>query len=298
MSEPIKTIITPDQISESFSSWSVSKIKTLQKCPLQFYLKYLLKLKATPLEVTEGDIATMVGKDAHLALELALGGIPLREALAKVKAQSELPENSWSEVENLEYNIQAFVDRINNFKFSHKIKNIYQEKRIAITKDLQPTSFYAKNSWLKGVIDFIIELHNGDVIIIDHKRGGNPEFGLKMHKFQLETYLPLYNYGVASINSGQVGVHFIQAGQLITSDLIPKDETEGRIINDVRFRIDVAVDNVVDSGKFDYERGSHCTYCDYRDLCKGGKRGTANELQQFIEKSKSEVETWSNVRED
>lgn len=279
-------------LQPAFSAWSVSKIKTLQKCPLQFYLKYVIKLKVKPTEVTPGDILTMTGKDAHKVLELSLGGMPLEKALNRVKDDSELPVEHWCNVENLGFNIQSFVDRINNFKAAHKIKRIYQELQIGITEDLKPTSFYGTNVWFRGIIDFALLMENGDLIPVDHKTGPDPSFGLKNYTFQLESYLPLFHYGVTPINNGQYGVHFIRAGELLTGSLIPREDIETRIVNQLHFNIDTAVDAIKDAGKFNYKIGSQCEYCDYRELCRGGKRGTANQLQHYIEKTKPIVDTW------
>jgi len=48
-----------------------------------------------------------------------------------------------------------------------------------------------------------------------------------------------------------------------------------------------AVRKVKDAGRFFYSRGNHCKYCNYREACQDGKRGTSGLLQTAEDASSS-----------
>lgn len=284
MSEATPSIeVTPDGLGP----WSTSKVKVLQKCPLQFYLKYIKKLKPEEKELGDDLLVTEYGKAAHFVIEKVMEGKTVQKAISlAADLNKTIPQDKWENIETLEYNIGKFAERISEFEVKNGVKHKFQELKIGITKDLKKAPFFGKNVWFRGVIDFGILLNNGDVILLDHKYGPDPAWGLKHFQFQLNNYLPLYHYGVNNVRGGQTGVHFIKHGD-VKMDAYQSTLKFNAIMQELIFFIDCAVQRVQEEGVFFYERGNHCKWCDFSKACSSGKnKRTAGELQQYVDESR------------
>lgn len=282
--EFINGIIQADAVAVPFAinefnldAWSPSKLKALQKCPWQFYLKYILKFKIPEkLQTASDPTSANVGKAAHQILEYGMIGKGLAESFTKTKVEyvdrdKSLTVEQWVElVEPLEYNIQSFLERIEALGRSTKIRKVLTELRIAITKDYEPTGFFSKDAWLRGVVDLILQLENGDIIILDHKTGGG-EGSPKVYKPQLDWYKVLFHYGIDEIEGAQTGIHFIRMGDIKMLDYSPKADIEGNLKNTLEMTIEGALDAVREKGYFKHVRGAYCKWCEYDNVgCKSG----------------------------
>jgi hypothetical protein len=250
--------------------WSYSKMKTLRSCPLQFYLKYLLKHKTEKQPISE---VTEIGKAAHRILELILvTGKSLNEAFADTRLEymGVLSAEVWKEkVETLELSISKFKDRIDSFAIQTPIKKVMQELRIGVTKDWNPTGFFSSDVYYRGVIDFVILLENSDIITIDHKTGAPAVMGIRNFSDQLDTYKVLYYYGISKIRGAQSGIHFIRDGEVKMGDYSSAETIEKSLLNRVEFNIIGAIDQVKELGKFKRISCNTCKYCEFREPCKG-----------------------------
>lgn len=258
----------------SLGPWSMSKLKVLQKCPFQFYLKYVLKLKV-PQDVAgrEDTQSADVGTAAHLVLEHVMQGVSLDHAFAMAKPEfvpGKLSEDTWVEkVLSLEHSVSAFKERIDALGARHKIKKVYTELRVGVTREWQPCGFFHNDVYIRGVIDLCILLDNGDVVIIDHKTGGG-EGSIRPYEDQLNSYKALFHFGVRPVRGAQSFIHFIAAGEVKPSTMSQKEEIESKIRQLLEFSIEGAIDNVSELGFFKHKRGSYCKWCDYDSVCKPG----------------------------
>jgi hypothetical protein len=257
-----------------FGAWSVSKLKVLQKCPLQFFLKYVLKIKV-PKHIggRQETLSADVGTAAHRILELVLTGLDLNKAIAATHKEfvpGKLTESQWEEhVSTLTYSINAFKERIEDFNRRHPIKRIFTEISASVTRDWEPTGFFSKNSYFRGIIDLCLQLEDGSLVIIDHKTGGDEmPMGIRPFEFQLNSYKPLFHYGVQPIEGAQSFVHFIRASDVKSGDYHDADEIENKLKRAIEWEMDGAVDTVSEMGFFKHIAGSHCKWCDYHNLCK------------------------------
>jgi hypothetical protein len=260
----------------SLGPWSHSKVKVLEKCPLQFYLKYVLKVKLPPRLSGQNDtVTTDVGSAAHKILELVFAGQTISDAYAAAKAEfvpSKLTEEIWAEkLETVEFNITQFKDRIDNFKKRHKVNKVYTELRLGVTRDWKSTRFFAADVWMRGVIDFVIVLDNGDALILDWKYGPPAAAGIRNYKQQLDSYKPMIHFGLKKINGATSGVGFIREGEIVMDEFTQREDIEGKMKNMIEWNIQGAIDSVKTEGNFEHRVGNHCKYCEYATWCKAKK---------------------------
>lgn len=259
----------------TLAPWSISKLKCLQKCPLQFFLKYVLKVKI-PLEIAakQDTLLADVGSAAHRILELVVLGSDITRAYYEAKQEfvpKKLTPEQWSEhVQNLEMSVIAFKERMEKMQRAYPIKRVLTELRIGVTKDWEATGFFADDVYFRGIIDLVIQLENKDGIILDHKTGGG-EGSIRPYEQQLNSYKPLFHKGVSPVAGVQAGVHFIRAQEIKMGEYSPVEEIETKIVKDLEWTLEGAVDRVKDLGFFKHIRGSQCKYCEYDGAgCKEG----------------------------
>jgi ATP-dependent helicase/DNAse subunit B len=142
----------PEEIDFSVdgqAAWSMSKQKTLNQCPLNYYLQYIVKLKLKPFE---GSLVTEVGKAAHLILESILLGKTLRDSYSLAREKfGNILDSDWNEhVVTLEMSIMSFQDRLKKFEETNPIKRIIQEQRVGVTRNYETTGFFGDDVFLQG----------------------------------------------------------------------------------------------------------------------------------------------------
>jgi len=120
--------------------WSYSALTAFETCPKRFYLTRVSRQVQEPQ--TE---ATIWGNKVHKALELyAKGEQPLPKDLKRYA---------------------KYVDKILSYEGKRVI-----EKRVALDKNLRPTTWMAKNVWVRGVIDIGV-VGSEKAYLLDWKTG-------------------------------------------------------------------------------------------------------------------------------
>lgn len=268
MTDKLDFIFTP----MGMAPWSYSKLKTLQQCPLQFYLKYIIKLKVE--RVIQGLPVAEIGSAAHKILEHVITGKSIGEGykLTRESHTKNLSPEIWAEhVDTLEMNIIEFKNKLDEFDRKTPIKHVWPELKIGIDNNWERTSFWADDVYFRGITDLVLVLHNGDAVIIDHKNGGGTQYGgIKNHQAQLDIYKILIHFGVQKITGAQSGIHFIKEGAIMLGDYSPAEEIETRLKDRLQFYIQSAIDTTVELGYFKHKRGSWCQYCEFDPKCKEG----------------------------
>lgn len=266
--------------------WSVSTLKTLEKCPLKFFLDKIAKAKPEVI-MTESSAVTQVGRAAHYWVEQIVLGHSVKEGLEMTEAEhkAEVTDLYWHKVTDLYGAMYSFDERMRTFKENNKIALIQPELKIGLDKDFKKIGFFDKKVFFRGVIDLPILLESGDVVIIDHKYGPDPTWGTKHYQKQFNAYKILYHKGVRPIRGVQTGIHFMRCVDLVMDKYTPSTQVP-MLEHNLRMDIKDAVERVADEGTFNYDRTTLCNYCDFRTICKGVKRGTAGELQFVVEEAK------------
>jgi CRISPR/Cas system-associated exonuclease Cas4 (RecB family) len=269
-------IIGSDRVDfsvDGMSPWSVSKYKTLNSCPLAFYLKYIIKVQdmeeLVEAVMQEDSIRTDVGKLAHEVLDHVITKeVGFHEAMDLAGYNKEQFKDHTHLIDPLEVSIREFSSRIASFKRKHDVEGILAEDEVAVDKDWNPVDFSSRNAMFRSKIDLQILLTNKDRILMDHKLGGNPDWGIRNHEFQLESYGTLVVAKYPEVKSLTTGIHFIEAMEVKMGSVYGNEELRTRIRNNLLGRLFNAVDKVYRDGMFKAEKNFLCTsYCDYRDVC-------------------------------
>ena len=186
--------------------------------------------------------------------------------------------------------IVAFRQRLDDFERRNPVKRYLCEIRMAVDKDWEPTDFFANNVFYRGVVDLLIQLENGDGLIIDHKSvlNSNGFLSVKNFKEQLEVYKPLIHHGLVKMRGAQSGIHFIADGEVKFDDYSTAEMIEGRLRHMVEYNVDSAIENVKELGYFKRKAGGHCRWCDYRQMCKD-KENTEHPRFRQLEKDSAMV---------
>lgn len=266
------TLVTTDGLGP----WSYSKKKTLENCPLKFFMQYILKMKVPPIE--DGSLpSNHIGSALHQILEDVTIGKSVTDSYVRAKKKyfDLVTAEHWDTyVIGNEFNIIDFRRKLDEFEVKFKVKRYLCEIRLAVTREWEPTDFFASDVYYRGVVDLVIQLENQDAIIIDHKSNLNSGgfCSTKYFKEQLEVYKPLIHHGLTPIKGAQSGVHFISDGVVKLDEYHDADQISGRLRNRMEYSVDNAVQNVIEDGYFKKKAGSYCKWCDYRLMCKGKEK--------------------------
>lgn len=125
-------------------AWSYSALTAFETCPKRYYLTKVSKQVVEPQ--TE---ATLWGNKVHKALEM------------RITTQQPLPVS----MSNFEPVAATVVKRAQGGK-------IEAEQKMALTKAFRPTTFFAKDVWVRGITDFTIQ--KGSTLFIGDWKTGKP----------------------------------------------------------------------------------------------------------------------------
>jgi hypothetical protein len=120
--------------------WSISSLTAFETCPKRFYLTRIAKKVTEPQ--TE---ATLHGNEVHKSLELAVAG-----------TQALPPKH------------RAYQPIIMKVMQAPGVKQT--ERKFALTASFKPTEFFAKDAWVRGVIDLTIARPK-TALVLDWKTG-------------------------------------------------------------------------------------------------------------------------------
>jgi hypothetical protein len=310
LSKPLlEKALQKDFSVKGMSPWSVSRYKCLNKCPFQFYLRYVLSLlhamdtaeEDYSQEMTEDSVRTFVGSLGHELLDdmLINPGKTFHDSLAE-KDLSHIPEKFRGMVTDLFVPCTEFVQRIESFKQKYPVKKLYVEQHFAVDDQWRPIAYDHPRAYMRAKLDLTMVMDNEDVVTVDHKLGGDPSWGLRNYKTQLDTYglfQVCYRKDTKHVTSG---VHFIQAMDVLLDRPIDRDTFFRVTRNNTDAMIYNAVDAVKEDGVFKAVKSTTCEYCEVRDLCvkyrkPRDKTSTAGLLQPILEDSRKFLEARKNA---
>lgn len=173
-------------------AWSYSALGSFITCPLRYYETKVAKRVAEP----QTD-QTRWGNQVHKALELRIGqGTPLPPNMVQYEP------------------IAAKIADV------AKGKKVVTEQKLGLTKSLKPTTFFAKDVWLRAILDLKIE--NGSRAFVgDWKTGKkNPDSD------QLKLFAAVTFAISPWINEVQTSFIWLQSGET-TAQKFVRDDAAG-----------------------------------------------------------------------
>lgn len=230
---------------------SYSQIDNYQVCPLRYKYSYVLSVPAPPSSsLSFGDSVHKTLKEFHT--QRMLGKNPTLKDLLK------LYEKNW---EPLGYKNEK--DRKIQFEGGKEILKKYFEesknlnvKHIGIEKSF---TLDIDGTKLKGVIDRIDELPNGEIEIIDYKTGET-----KTQK-DVDNNVQMTIYAMAAQEALKIKPDILSLYYLNSGTKLSTHRTQKQI--DAQKDIIRGVIKGIKDGKFEPTPGRDCKWCDFREIC-------------------------------
>ena len=266
-------------------TWSMSRLKLLETCPLQFYLSYVIKLRH--MDETQDTTERDLGSTIHYLLEEMQSGHTIAEAyeLTESKYFATIGADNWPRIVGMLPSVRKFNRMLHDKELEDgPYDYVEPEMMMAVDRDYNPVDFFSPEAYFRGVVDYMARRDKRS-LVIDYKKGGQG-FLTKYHSPQLSSYLLLDYYVNGKFLEGQSYIYYVEAAELSRGPLIEGNLIESHTRPWLDNKIESAIVAVEEEGYFKYKRGNMCKYCDYADLCKKGKRGTSGELAKYEIESK------------
>lgn len=265
-------------------TWSMSKIKVLESCPLHFYLSYILKLRH--MNESQDTTARDLGTTIHYLLELMQDGHTIQEAYeaTELKYHSVIGADNWPKIIDMLPSVRKFNRMMHDKDELMGFDYVEPEMKMAVNRNWEPVDFFSSDAYFRGVVDYMAR-HGDQAIVVDYKKGGGG-YLTKYHSPQLNSYLLLDYYCNGPFEEGTSYIYYVENAELSRGPVLKGEMIESHTRQWLENKIETAIKSVEDEGYFKHVRGNYCKYCDYEDLCKDGKRGTCGSLAKYSIESK------------
>ena len=250
--------VEPTQFVQDHAPWSISKVKTAQNCPKQFYLTYIEKSKKrTP------NSDALVGNTVHSILEFMIMGRTWDAAFDGATTLYKLSSTEIDRVLDMYANVHDFIRRLNAAKQNFNVQKVLIEKKYAVGWDGNKTQYADNKSFLRGIMDLGLLLPSPTLIILDHKSGKIQD--LKWYQAQFDSYLLLAKANMPYLEKARCGIHFVAHGNLnIPQKMYDLTNTQ-KLLNHMISYVNKATEK---THQFDKPNvGKLCPWCDHRLNC-------------------------------
>lgn len=262
-----------DQRVVAAGPWSLSKANVLATCASQYDFKYIQKVK-------EGAKSTQsrVGTTAHTIQEHALNHAPTFEDLQRF-AREQIDKDGLTHNEAVEVTAKLagvvdFARRVGELKAQYGVRKELVEHKLAMTADWRPTDFFARDAFLRGVIDYGLVTEAGVLLLVDHKAGRRKRIGEHAPQFYVYMDLAIVNFSVGEVDGIQSGINYFGSPDL---DWFPRFSGEpgawtraeivrhaGPWLEDFLNRLTKRL-TVISDRTHGPSTGWQCEYCGYAD---------------------------------
>lgn len=244
----------------SHAPWSASKISTALRCSRLFHYKYVQKL-------TEPEVMpeARIGKAVHAALEHAIGGAGLPEAIATGRALLTGPLEQ-ARFDHLSGGIAPFLGRIDAFRRKRRVARELVEFSLAVRENMTTTQFYSGDAFYRGIFDIGFLYDDGTLAVVDHKTGAR--WANMANTDQLEGYAVLAAAGFRSVRRVWLGVHWVADAEVDWTRPLAAAEIQQDLMPRVLANIEAAALAVDDGPRSN--PGVWCERCNYRTVCPAG----------------------------
>jgi len=250
--------------------WSISKIGVIEKCSKAFDYKY------GPNKIKEVDTReeSRVGVAVHKALELVLADNDQKMSFLMATDEGELTTDEIDQVQAFWDQVTRFKKRMDNWKRGNGVlpQNVFLERKWGLSVDFKKTEFFGNGVFFRGVVDYGLRTAKNDMVIIDHKSGGQKP--LKYYENQFKGYALLALARYPDIEGVQTAINFIaddvlEWGGYVTAEVI-RNEYQPWLLDHL-IKSTVGLDSPPKPLK-----NWSCNWCGYRSLCPlfgGATRG-------------------------
>lgn len=208
-------------------TWSYSKIKSFELCPLKYRLQYLDGIKEPPSK------AMLRGSAIHKLAENYVNG----------------------ELELLPPELLKFKDEFEQLR----ARQYVTEQQVALDRNWQPTEWVGEHTWLRGVIDanrvlLSPEVDDPAAIVLDYKTGRN--------RPENQSQLGLYAAVMFSLRPDLVRVDaelwYLDSGEVDSRCFVASD------IPTIKQVWTTRVNKMLDCEEFTPTPNGLCDWCFYR----------------------------------
>ena len=244
--------------------WSISKAKVIANCSQQYDYKYGPN-KIKELKEYEESI---LGVAVHKALELALDGLPVKQAFQHAIDQLALTESETEQLNTFYEQIARFAKFMFDFEKKHGVTQKLIEKKWGVKQDFTGTQFFDKRDapptvFFRGVIDYGMLTAKNDLVIIDHKSG--KEHPLDYYDAQFKAYAILALANIPNLRGVQTAINFIMADKTAWNKYIPaqtiRDEYHPWLMSHLAESCTKFLSPVTPT------KGWWCGWCGYQPIC-------------------------------
>ena len=212
-----------------------------------------------------------VGKAVHAAMEHALQGTALPDAVAAARQTLE-SEQETARFDHLRAGIQPFLDRIEQFRRRRRVNRQLIEFSLAIREDLTPTSFYAGDAFYRGIIDAAFLFDDDNLALVDHKSGQRTSLhsaGQHGAGDQLEGYAVLTAASFRHVRRFWLGIYWVAVVELEWTGPVQSSDVNQYFLPNVLSNIEAAALAVDDGPR--PNPSTWCERCNYRSICPTAK---------------------------
>lgn len=240
---------------------------------MEFRYKYVDK-------IPEPEVAAdaRLGKAIHAALEAALGGMGLGEALKRGRKDL-VHDEEQARFDELSVAVSKFAERIEGFRARRRVQRELVEHRLAVDASFMPTGFNSRDAFFRGVWDVGFVYDNGALAVVDHKTGARR--ALAEYADQLQGYATLAAAHLAQVKKFWLGVHFVVDAAVEWSEPMLPENVRSVLIPRAMEQIEQAA-RLVSEG-YGPRPSGWCKRCSYRSICpetRDGGEATPTSLAQ------------------
>jgi len=213
---------------------SYSSIKMFENCPKRYYHQRITK------EVTDtGSDATRHGERIHADLEHRL--------------INQKP---------LTYDTEQYEVLCQTIEVLATGGELHAERQLCLNENLTPTSWYAKDAWLRSILDVLI-LKDNEAIVMDWKTGKRrPDFTqLQLFALQVFKHFP----EIKSVKSSFVWLRDME----MDTELFTVDKTN-LMWADMLSRIE-RIQQSLDNDNWPAKPSGLCNWCPAKNICEYAK---------------------------
>ena len=244
-------------------AWSTSRADTAEQCLFKYCSTYVHKIQVPQTH------ALAFGSAAH-----DIQAKILDDKINEVKAVQKLLDEKKGRDPEL-YKLASYM--VEYGKKQQEIEKKYDvefkvENKYGMTKDRKVTTFFAKDVYIRLVIDsWAFDDKTGKLFIVDHKtnKSSSSAKAVKEHK-QLNLYAwALMNMYNLDLKDAHIALNFLRHNKVVWAKLSkPEVERFGEYYLEYLAGLEARVNEAYRDNHWPKERGFYCRWCNFRHICE------------------------------